>query len=104
MTSNLAFFTPALAYVGSDGMWLRPSVQAAYVAEFAPVRNPIAGLVNLPGAAFLTDGARPARLAVQVKTGAELAVLDNIAPANFDGEFSNRSNTYSGKGAIKVRW
>ena len=52
---------------------------------------------------FLTDGARPARSSVQVKAGAELAVLDNVAlSANFDGEFSNRSNTYAGKGAIKV--
>ena len=88
-----------------NGMRLRPSIQAAYVPEFAPVRNQVAGLVNLPGAVFLTDGARPSRSSVQVKTGAELAVLDNIAiSANFDGEFSNRSNTYAGKGAIKVRW
>ncbi len=88
-----------------NGMRLRPSVQAAYVAEFAPVRNQIAGLANLPGAAFIADGARPARASVQVKTGAELALLDNVAiSANFDGEFSNRSNTYAGKGAIKVRW
>ena len=88
-----------------NGMRLRPSIQAAYVPEFAPVRNQVAGLVNLPGATFLTDGARPARSSAQVKAGAELAVLDNVAiSANFDGEFSNRSNTYAGKGAIKVRW
>ncbi len=106
-SSVLMFFGARLAGAWDigNGMWLRPSIQAAYVAEFAPVRNQIAGLVNLPGAAFLTDGARPARSAVQVKTGAELAVLDNIAlSANFDGEFSNRANTYAGKGAIKVRW
>ena len=88
-----------------NGMRLRPSIQAAYVPEFAPVRNQVAGLVNLPGATFLTDGARPARSSVQVKAGAELAVLENVAlSANFDGEFSNRSNTYAGKGAVKVRW
>ena len=88
-----------------NGMTLRPSVQAAFVAEFAPVRNQVAALVNLPGATFLTDGARPSRSSAQVKAGAEMAVLDNVAvSANFDGEFSNRSNTYAGKGAIKVRW
>ena len=88
-----------------NGMRLRPSVQAAFVAEFAPVRNQVAGLINLPGATFLTDGARPARSSAQVKAGAELAVLENVAvSANFDGEFSNRSNTYAGKGAVKVSW
>ena len=88
-----------------NGMRLRPSLQAAYVPEFAPVRNQIAGLVNLPGAVFLTDGARPARSALQVKTGAELASLNNVAlSANFDGEFSNRSKTNAGRVAIKVRW
>ena len=44
-----------------NGMRFRPSIQLAYVPELAPVRNQVAGLVNLPGAVFLTDGARPAR-------------------------------------------
>ena len=88
-----------------NGMRVRPSVQVAYVPELAPVRNQVAGLINLPGATFLTDGARPARSSMQVKAGAEMAVLDNVAlSANFDGEFSNRANTYAGKGAVKVRW
>ena len=88
-----------------NGMRLRPSIQAAYVPEFAPVRNQFAGLANLPGATFLTDGARPARSSAQVKAGAELAVLENVAiSASFDGEFSNRANTYAGKGAVRVSW
>ena len=42
---------------------------------------------------------------MQVKAGAEMAVLDNVAlSADFDGEFSNRSNTYAGKGAVRVSW
>ena len=87
-----------------NGMWLRPSVQAAYVREFAPVRNQIAGLINLPGAVFLTQGARPSRNGAQVKAGAELDVLQNVSlSANFDGEFSGQSQTYAGKGAIKVQ-
>ena len=80
-------------------------LQAAYVHEFAPVRNQIGTLISLPGSTFLTDGARPSRDAVQVKAGAEVAVLSNVTlSANFDGEFSNRSNTYAGKGAIRVSW
>jgi len=88
-----------------NGMWLTPSLQVAWVHEFDPARNQTGALINLPGAVFLTDGARPASDAAQVKAGAELVVRDNLRlSANFDGEFSNRGNTYAGKGAVKVSW
>jgi uncharacterized protein with beta-barrel porin domain len=88
-----------------NGMWLTPSLQAAWVHEFDPVRNQTGALVNLPGALFLTNGAQPASDAAELKAGAELLVRANVRlSANFEGEFSNRGNTYAGKGAVKVSW
>jgi outer membrane autotransporter protein len=43
--------------------------------------------------------------AAQIKTGAKLALNPWAAVyANFEGEFSNRSQTYAGKGGVKVSW
>ena len=80
-----------------------PTLQLAYVHEFAPYRQRFAGIASLPGAVFLVDGARPARDAAQVKAGFELAAGPRTAIfANFDGEFSCVDQLYTGKGGIKV--
>ena len=85
------------------GMVLKPTLQVAYVHEFAPYRQQFAGIASLPGAVFLVDGARPARDAAQVKAGFELAIGPRTAVfANFDGEFSGVDQLYAGKGGIKV--
>jgi uncharacterized protein with beta-barrel porin domain len=69
------------------------------------VRNQTGALVNLPGASFLTTGARPASDAAGLKAGAQLLVRHNLLlSANVEGEFSNRGNTYAGKGSVKVSW
>ena len=85
-----------------NGMILSPSLQVAYVHEFAPERNEIAGLINLPAATFLVDGARPSRDAAQVKAGAELVIGSQTSIfATFDGEFSGQAQFYGGKGGLK---
>ena len=92
-------------YVYGNGMVLTPVISLAYLHEFAPERNLNANLISLPGAAFLVNGARPARDAVQTKVGAQLALANGVALfANFDGEFSGVSRTYAGRGGIKVSW
>ena len=83
-------------------MILSPSLQVAYVHDFAPERNEIAGLINLPAATFLVDGARPSRDAAQVKAGAELVIGSQTSIfATFDGEFSGQAQFYGGKGGLK---
>ena len=92
-------------YVVGNGMVLTPVVSLAYLHEFAPERNLAANLVSLPGAAFLVNGARPARDAVQTKVGGQLGLANGVALfADFDGEFSDVSRTYAGRGGIKVSW
>ena len=93
------------AMVLGNGLVFRPTIQAAYVHEFAPYRQQFAGIASLPGATFLVDGARPGRDAAQVKVGGELAIGPrSVIFANFDGEFSGVSQLYAGKGGIKYLW
>ena len=85
-----------------NGMVLSPSLQVAYIHEFAPERTQIGGLIDLPGSTFLVDGARPSSNAAQVKAGAELAIGPrSVIFATFDGEFSGQAQFYGGKGGFK---
>jgi subtilase-type serine protease len=85
------------------GLAARPFVQVAYIHEFEPTRNLEAGLVSLPGASFLVEGARPAENAAQVKVGLDVAVRPGVTLyANFDGEFSGVQTVYAGKGGLRM--
>jgi outer membrane autotransporter protein len=93
------------ALVLSNGWVFTPTASLAYIHEFSPVRDLFAGLTFLPASTFVVDGARPASNAAQVKAGAKLALNAWTAVyANFEGEFSNKSQTYAGKGGVKVSW
>ncbi len=88
-----------------NGLVFAPSLQVAYVHEFAPERTQIGTLSALPGSTFLVDGARPSRDAAQVKAGGELALSPHSAIfATFDGEFAGRDQFYGGKGGFKYVW
>ncbi len=88
-----------------NGLVFTPTLQVAWVHEFAPQRNTINTLINLPGSTFLVDGARAARDAAQVKAGAELALADNMRLfASFDGEFAGVEQVYAGKGGLRWSW
>ena len=90
-------------YSLSGGQVLRPFVQVAYVHEFDPTRNLNNGLLVLPNATFLVQGARPAKDGAQTKAGAEIALQPNVTLfATFDGEFSDRQTIYGGKGGLRV--
>ena len=90
---------------GFGGMTLTPTLQAAWVHEFAPYRSETSALATLPGATFLIDGARPARDAAQIKAGAELAVgPHSVLFATFDGELSGVDQLYAGKGGFRYTW
>ncbi|MEA2833367.1 MAG: hypothetical protein QOG66_1569, partial [Methylobacteriaceae bacterium] len=93
------------AFILANGWVFTPSASLAYVHEFSPLRDQFGALAFLPASAFVVDGARPASHAAQVKTGAQLALNSWAAVyADFEGEFSNRAQTYAGKGGVKVSW
>jgi uncharacterized protein with beta-barrel porin domain len=48
---------------------------------------------------------RAPRDAVRIDAGGKLAIASNAwLFASFDGEFSNRSQSYAGKGGAKIAW
>lgn len=87
------------------GYAIRPVLSIAYLHEFAPQRNLSNGLISLPGATFLVQGARVARNAAQTKLGAEATIGRNLSIfANFDGEFASVQQVYGGRGGLRYTW
>ena len=88
-----------------NGMALSPYARLSWVHEFHPDRAINAVFIALPGAAFTVDGPRAASDAVRIDAGAKLAIRQNAwLFASFDGEFSNRGQSYAGKGGVRVAW
>ena len=89
----------------SNGMVLSPYARLSWVHEFNPTRAIDSSFIALPSAAFTVDGPRASRDAVRVDAGAKLAIGPNAWMfASFDGEFSDRGQSYAGKGGVRVAW
>ncbi|HEY5166237.1 MAG TPA: hypothetical protein VII80_00335 [Pseudolabrys sp.] len=59
----------------------------------------------MPGATFTVNGAQPPPNAALVSTGAEMNWRNGISLAGtFDGEFSNTTRSYAGKGTLRYVW
>lgn len=59
----------------------------------------------LPGASFVVDGAAPASDAALTSAGAEVNWLNGFSTAvTFEGEFSNVTRSYAGKGVLRYVW
>jgi outer membrane autotransporter protein len=88
-----------------NGMVLSPYARLSWVHEFEPNRTINPAFIALPAAAFSVDGPRAASDAARIDAGAKLALAPNaLVFASFDGEFSNRSQSYAGKGGLRVAW
>jgi outer membrane autotransporter protein len=89
----------------ANGRVLSPYARLSWVHEFYPDRAIGASFIALPDAAFTVDGPRAASDAVRIDTGAKLAIAENAwLFASFDGEFSDRSQSYAGKGGTRIVW
>jgi uncharacterized protein with beta-barrel porin domain len=59
----------------------------------------------LPGAAFIVNGATPAKDSALASAGAELRLANGVSLlGKFDGEFARRASTYAGTGTVRVSW
>jgi autotransporter-associated beta strand protein len=88
-----------------NGMTSSPYARVSWVHELDPTRNITASFITLPATGFTVDGPRAARDAARVDIGSMLAITRNAALfASFDGEFSDRSQMYAGKGGFKLSW
>jgi uncharacterized protein with beta-barrel porin domain len=79
--------------------------RAAWAHNFNTDRALTATFQSLPGASFVVNGAAPARDAVLTTAAAELRFASGIAlAAVFEGEFSDVTRSYAGKGVVRYAW
>jgi autotransporter-associated beta strand protein len=77
----------------------------AWAHDFNTDRNVSAVFQTLPGASFIVNGAAQARDSALTTASAELRWLNGwSAAATFEGEFSNVSSSYAGKGSVRYAW
>jgi autotransporter-associated beta strand protein len=64
-----------------------------------------ASFLSLPGSAFTVNGAVPSKDLALVSAGAEMKWLNDISiVGTFEGEFSENTVGYAGKGAVRLAW
>ena len=77
----------------------------AWAHDFNPDRNIGATFQALPGASFVVNGAMQARDATLTTASAEVKWMNGwSAAATFEGEFSEVTRSYAGKGVIRYTW
>jgi uncharacterized protein with beta-barrel porin domain len=79
--------------------------RAAWAHDFNPDRSIAATFQALPGASFVTNGAAQAEDSALATASAELQWRSGWSTAaTFEGEFSNVTRSYAGKGTIRRAW
>jgi uncharacterized protein with beta-barrel porin domain len=79
--------------------------RAAWAHDFNPDRSISATFQTLPGASFVVNGAAPASDSALATASAEMKWLNGWAiAATFEGEFSNVTRSYAGKGVVRYQW
>jgi uncharacterized protein with beta-barrel porin domain len=79
--------------------------RAAWAHDFNPDRNIAATFQALPGASFVVNGAAQARDSALVTASAEVKWINGwSAAATFEGEFSDVTRSYAGKGVVRYVW
>ncbi len=79
--------------------------RAAWAHDFNTDRSIAATFQALPGASFVVNGAAQARNAALATASAEMKWMNGWAvAATFEGEFSDVTRSYSGKGVVRYAW
>ncbi|MGL3214345.1 autotransporter domain-containing protein [Bradyrhizobium sp. BR 1433] len=77
----------------------------AWAHDFNPDRDVAATFQTLPGASFVVNGAAMAADSALVTASSEMKWLNGwSAAATFEGEFSNVTRSYAGKGVVRYTW
>lgn len=88
-----------------DGAMLTLRGGAAWAHDFNTDRSAQATFQALPGASFVVNGAQPARDAALTTASAEMKFVSGISlAAAFEGEFSDVTRSYAGKGVVRYTW
>jgi outer membrane autotransporter protein len=89
----------------ADGTQVVLRARAAWVHDFDPGSRINAVFQTLPGASFVVDGAAAPRDAALASAAAEFRFRNGVTLiGKFDGEFSERSETYAGTGTVRYTW
>ena len=79
--------------------------RAAWAHNFNTDRSISALFQTLPASGFTVFGASPASNSALISAGAEAKWLNGFSvAATFEGEFSNRTESYAGKGTLRYQW
>lgn len=79
--------------------------RAAWGHDFNTDRTVTAAFQTLPGAAFVVNGAKPASDLALLTGSAEMKWRNGFSvAATFEGEFSNVTTSYAGKGVVRYSW
>jgi uncharacterized protein with beta-barrel porin domain len=79
--------------------------RAAWAHDFNADRNIAATFQTLPGASFVVNGAAQAHDAALTTASAEMKWLNGFSlAATFEGEFSDVTKSYAGKGVARYAW
>ena len=79
--------------------------RAAWAHNFNTDRDALPTFQALPGASFVVNGAAQAANSALVTGAAEMKWINGWAVATtFDGEFSNVTQSYAGKGVVRYAW
>jgi hypothetical protein len=79
--------------------------RAAWAHDFNADRNIAATFQTLPGASFVVNGAAQAHDSALTTASAEMKWINGwSAAATFEGEFSNVTRSYAGKGVVRYAW
>ncbi|MEH6951544.1 autotransporter domain-containing protein [Nitrobacter sp. NHB1] len=77
----------------------------AWAHDFNPDRTVAATFQTLPGASFVVNGTAMASDAALVTGAAEMKWINNWSmAATFEGELSNVTQSYAGKGIVRYAW
>jgi autotransporter-associated beta strand protein len=79
--------------------------RAAWAHDFNPDRTVGAVFQTLPGSAFVVNGAALARDSALTTASVQMNWMNGwSASATFEGEFSNVTRSYAGKGVVRYSW
>jgi autotransporter-associated beta strand protein len=79
--------------------------RAAWAHDFNTDRSITPTFQTLPGASFVVNGAAPAHDSALLTASAEMKWLNGFSLAGtFEGEFSNVTTSYAGKGVVRYAW
>jgi len=88
----------------ADGM-LTLRGRFAWAHDYDPDRSIGATFQSLPGASFVVNGAAQAADSALTTASIEMKWRNGwSAAATFEGEFSNVTSSYAGKGVVRYAW